>query len=63
MQGSPSAGQAFGQGVEDHCLPMLCNFVFILPLALTLYLLFSRVVLARVCGPAALTATAWGRCT
>lgn len=44
MQGSSSVGQALGQGVEDRCPPVLWDFVFILPLALTLYLLFSQVV-------------------
>lgn len=59
MQGSPSVGQAFGQGVEDHCPPVLWDFVFILPLALTLYLLCSQVVLTHLRGPAELTETAW----
>ena len=63
MQGSLSVGQAFGQGVEDHCLPTLWDFVFVLPLALTLYLLFRQVVLTHLRGPAELTETAWVRRT
>lgn len=42
MKGSPSVGQAFGQGVEDYRPPMLWDFVFILPLALILDLLFNQ---------------------
>lgn len=63
MQRSSSVGQAFGQGVENHCPPVLWDFVFILPLALTLYLLLSQVVLTHLHGPAAPTDTAWVRRT
>lgn len=30
-----------GKPLEDHCIPMLWDFVFILPLVLMLYPLFS----------------------
>lgn len=63
MQGSPSIVQAFGQGVEDHCPPMLWEFAFILPLALTLDVLFSQVVLTHLRGPAERIDTAWVRYT
>lgn len=59
MQGTPSVGQAFGQGVEACCPPVLWDFVFILPLALMLYLLFRQVVPTHLPGPAELTGTLW----
>lgn len=59
MQGSPSVGQVFGQGVEDHCPPLLWGFVFLLPLV---YLWLSQVVLTHLRGLAELTETAWVQC-